>query len=86
MQRWCPYVTAKGGKVNPEWLSACREERNLTEQLMEQIAAPLNVSKAYQKLAANGGSAGADGMKAAELNKEQDMQRVPTKLFWAIAF
>ena len=58
---------SKNGMVSPEWLSACEEERNLTSDLMEQIADPLNLSKAYQRVKSNGGSAGADGMEVEEL-------------------
>jgi RNA-directed DNA polymerase len=64
-----PVRYSRSGKVNPEWLSACREERNLTKGLMEKVADALNVSKAYQQVAANGGSAGADGMKAEKLKE-----------------
>lgn len=54
-------------KVNPSWLSACKEERNSTKNLMEQIAAPLNLQKAYQGVVQNGGSGGIDGMTVKEL-------------------
>ena len=59
----------KGGMVSPEWLSACEEERNLTGNLMEEIANPLNLSKAYQRVKANGGSGGIDGMQTGELQQ-----------------
>ena len=62
-----PVWYSRNGQVNPEWLSACKEERNLTGSLMEQIASPLNLSKAYQQVKNNGGSAGVDGMKVEEL-------------------
>lgn len=62
-----PVWYSRNGKVNPEWLSACREQHNLTKRLMEQIADPLNLSKAYQKVLSNGGSSGADGMTVKEL-------------------
>jgi group II intron reverse transcriptase/maturase len=58
---------ARSGKVNPEWLSACEEERNLTRNLMEQIASPLNLQKAYRRVVKNGGSGGVDGMTVKEL-------------------
>lgn len=58
-----PVWYSRNRQVNPEWLSACEEERNLTNNLMEQIADPLNLTKAYQKVKSNGGSAGVDGMK-----------------------
>ena len=44
---------SQSGKVNPERLSACREQRNLTNHLMEQITDPLNLSKAYQRVVTN---------------------------------
>lgn len=62
-----PVWYSQSGKVNPEWLSACREQRNLANHLMEQIADPLNLSKAYQRVLSNGGSCGADGMPVKEL-------------------
>jgi group II intron reverse transcriptase/maturase len=62
-----PVRYSRSGKVNPEWLSACREQRNLTKHLMEQIADPLNLSKAYQRVLSNGGSAGVDEMTVKEL-------------------
>ena len=62
-----PVWYVRSGKVNPEWLSACEEERNLTRNLMEQIAGPLNLQKAYQRVVQNGGSVGVDGMTVKEL-------------------
>lgn len=62
-----PVRYGQSGKVNPQWLSACKEQRNLTRNLMEQIADPLNLSKAYQRVLSNGGSAGTDGMTVKEL-------------------
>jgi len=62
-----PVWYGQSGKVNPKWLSACKEERNLTEHLMEQIADPLNLSKAYQRVLRNGGSGGVDAMTVKEL-------------------
>jgi len=62
-----PVRYSQSGKVNPEWLSACKEQRNLTSSLMEQIADPLNLSKAYQRVVSNGGSAGTDAMTVREL-------------------
>jgi RNA-directed DNA polymerase len=64
-----PVWYSRNGQVNPEWLSACKEERNLTGSLMEQIACPLNLSKAYQQVKSNGGSAGVDGMKVEEMQE-----------------
>src|ERR1043165_4259141 len=62
-----PVRYSRSGKVNPEWLSACREQCNLTRGLMEQIADPLNLSKAYQRVLSNGGKGGVDGMTVREL-------------------
>jgi RNA-directed DNA polymerase len=59
----------QSGKVNPAWLSACKEERNLTKHLMEQIADPLNLQKAYQRVVQNGGSGGVDGMTVKDLQE-----------------
>lgn len=62
-----PVWYTRSGGVNPEWLSACEEERNSTKGLMEQIADPLNLQKAYQRVVQNGGSGGVDGMTVKEL-------------------
>jgi group II intron reverse transcriptase/maturase len=62
-----PVWYSQSGKVNPQWLSACKEERNLTEHLMEEVADPLNLSKAYQRVVSNGGSAGVDAMNVKQL-------------------
>lgn len=62
-----PVRHSRSGKVNPMWLSACREQRNLTRSLMERIASPLNISKAYQRVLRNGGSGGVDGLTVKEL-------------------
>lgn len=62
-----PVWYSRNGRVNPEWLSACEKERNLTRCLMEQIADPLNISKAYQQVVRNGGSGGVDGMGVEDL-------------------
>lgn len=59
----------RSGKVNPVWLSACEEERNLSGNLMEQIADPLNLQKAYRRVVQNGGSSGVDGMTVKELQE-----------------
>lgn len=62
-----PVRYGQSGKVNPAWLSACKEECNLTKHLMERVVDPLNLSKAYQRVLSNGGSAGVDAMKVEEL-------------------
>lgn len=64
-----PVWYIRNGQVNPEWLSACKEERNSGRSLMEQIACPLNLGKAYQRVKSNGGSAGVDGMGVEDLQK-----------------
>jgi hypothetical protein len=56
-----PVRYSRNGRVNPAWLSACKEERNLTSHLMDRIADPLNVSKAFKVVLSNGGSCGANG-------------------------
>lgn len=62
-----PVWYSRSGEVNPEWLSACREQRNLTKRLMEQVTDPLNLGKAYQRVLSNGGSGGVDEMTVKEL-------------------
>ena len=64
-----PVWYSQNGKVNPKWLSACKEERTLTSHLMEGIADSLNVSKACQRVVSNGGGSGVDGMKVEELKE-----------------
>jgi len=59
----------KSGKVSPLWLGACEEERTQTEGLMEKIADPLNLQKAYGRVKANAGKGGVDGMEVKELGK-----------------
>jgi RNA-directed DNA polymerase len=55
------------GKVNPLWLSVCKEQRHRTSNLMEQIAEPLNLIEACKKVIVNGGSCGVDKMQVNEL-------------------
>ena len=64
-----PVWYSQNGKVNPEWLSACKEERILTSHLMERIADSLNVTKACHRVVSNGGSSGVDGMEVEELKE-----------------
>jgi len=59
----------KSGKVSPLWLGACETERTQTEGLMDQIADPLNLQKAYRKVKANAGKGGVDGMEVKELGE-----------------
>lgn len=64
-----PVRYTQSGRVNPEWLSACGESRNLSENLMEQIANPLNLQNAYQRVVQNGGSGGVDAMTVKQLQQ-----------------
>lgn len=57
----------KIGKVSPLWLGACEAERTQTEGIMEQIADPLNLEKAYRRVKANAGKGGVDGREVKEL-------------------
>ena len=64
-----PVWYEKSGKVNPEWLSMCEEERNQTSKLLEEIVSSRNLVKAYKQVKRNGGSGGIDGMKVAEFGE-----------------
>ena len=55
------------GKVSRKWLSACKEERNQTQGLMEKIVSPLNLQEACRRVVSNGGSSGSDKMETEEL-------------------
>jgi RNA-directed DNA polymerase len=81
-----PVWYSRSGKVNPEWLSACKEERSQTSNLMDQIACPLNLGKAYQRVKRNGGSAGVDGMGVEELQKwlGENLSNLQTQLLTGI--
>lgn len=59
----------KSGKVSPLWLGACETERTQTEGLMDKIADPLNLQKAYRRVRANAGKGGVDGMEVKELGE-----------------
>lgn len=50
----------KSGKVSPLWLGACETERTQTADLMEKIADPLNLQRAYRRVKANAGQGGVD--------------------------
>ena len=52
-----------------EWLTDCYEERTSTEDLMSQIADLSNLTLACQKVIANGGRGGIDGMEVGELRE-----------------
>jgi len=57
-----PVWYQNSGKVNPEWLSICKEERNQTTNLLEQVISFGNLQKAYKQVRSNGGSGGVDKM------------------------
>ena len=56
-----------GGRVSRQWLAACKEERALTTDMMDEIADLSNLATAIRQVVSNGGSAGIDGMSVAEL-------------------
>ena len=58
---------AGSGKVREEWLTRCREERALTEGMLDQIVDPLNLFAALGRVVKNKGSGGVDGMEVKEL-------------------
>jgi RNA-directed DNA polymerase len=62
------YLKANG-RVSSQWLTACKEERALTVDLMEEIADLSNLSTALRQVVNNGGSAGIDGMTVTELKE-----------------
>lgn len=55
--------------VRREWLSGCREERALTQDLMSNIVDLKNLESALRKVISNKGSAGIDGMTVEELKE-----------------
>lgn len=57
------------GLVRREWLSRCRKERALTQDLMSEITDLKNLETALRKVISNKGSAGIDGMNIGELKK-----------------
>ena len=62
------YLKAKG-RVCHEWLTACKEERALTAELMDKIADLSNLATALGQVVSNGGSAGIDGMTVTQLKE-----------------
>jgi len=61
-----PVWYQKNGKVNPEWLSICKEERNHTTDLLERVTRFSNLQNAYNQVKKNGGSGGVDKMSIEE--------------------
>ncbi|MCO5248179.1 MAG: group II intron reverse transcriptase/maturase [Chitinophagales bacterium] len=59
--------SAGSGLVRQEWLSRCRKERALTQDLMSEIADLKNLESALRKVISNKGSAGIGGMRVEEL-------------------
>lgn len=59
--------SAGSGMVKQEWLSRCRKERALTQDLMSDIADSKNLETALRKVISNRGGAGIDGMHVEEL-------------------
>lgn len=55
------------GRIRDEWLSGCREERALTQDLMSEVADFSNLVTALRKVISNKGSAGIDGMSVEDL-------------------
>lgn len=64
-----PVWYESSGKVSPEWLTACEEQRHQTKDLMEKIVDPLNLEEAYKRVVRNAGKGGVDGMQVEELRK-----------------
>ena len=64
-----PVWYERSGKVSSTWLSACKEERNQTSQLMDKIASSINLTEACKQVVRNGGSGGVDKMQVKELGR-----------------
>ena len=62
------YLKPKG-RVSHKWLTACKEERALTAELMDKIADLSNLATALRQVVNNGGSAGIDGMTVTQLKE-----------------
>lgn len=62
-------LSSQNPLVRCEWLSGCREERALTQDLMGDIADSKNLETALRKVISNKGSAGIDGMNVEELRE-----------------
>lgn len=61
--------STRSGSVRREWLSRCRKERALTQDLMSEIIDLKNLDTALRKVISNKGSAGIDGMNVEELKR-----------------
>lgn len=61
--------STRNGRVRQEWLSRCREERALTQDLLSKIADLKNLETAMRKVVSNKGSAGIDGKNVQELKE-----------------
>ncbi len=57
------------GRVCFKWLAACKDERALTDDLMEEIAELSNLTTALRQVVSNGGSAGIDGITVNRLKE-----------------
>lgn len=57
------------GRVCEQWVSDCAKERVLTSQYLQEVAELSNLQRACGKVVSNGGCAGVDGMKTAELRE-----------------
>lgn len=63
-------------------LATSIEVELLTQQLMERVADPVNMNKAYQRVLSNKGAAGVDGMSVTELREwvHENKERLLTSL------
>jgi RNA-directed DNA polymerase len=59
--------TGPGATEEQQASTAWEQERALTRNLMERVVNSANLNKAYKRVKANDGAAGADGMSVAEL-------------------
>ena len=70
------------GKVIQQWPSMCEKELISTQDMMERITGPLNLSAACRKVVKNGGSSGVDGMTTQDLKElfQEHYQQLPESL------